>query len=121
MTATATTGIVNSLTGPNAGDNLLVLSLDSRRLIEITRSGNTLSSFNLANVLPNNGIEGVTVDSNGWIYLVAEQDQTVPQNGQQSLLIVMKPVPEPGTYALVLGGLALLSARTFRRRRTTHA
>ena len=75
-----------------------MLSLDSRSLIEINRSGQILSSFSLASVLPRNGIEGVTIDEHGTIYLVAEQDQLAgaPPNAQ-SQLIVLTPVPEPAT------------------------
>jgi len=49
-------------------------------------------------VLPNNAIEGATVDEKGTIYLVAEQDQT------------------PGAYALVLAGLGLVGFSARRRR-----
>ena len=57
-----TLGGVDALVGTSAADNLLVLSLDSRRLIEITRAGVILSSFDLSTVLPHNAIEGVTIE-----------------------------------------------------------
>lgn len=63
-----TMGIVDS-------DDLLILSLASRKLVTADRSGKLLSTFDLTNILPNNGIEGVTMDSIGNIYLVAEQLQ----------------------------------------------
>src|SRR5262245_42849315 len=56
-----TLAIVQSLAG-SARDNLLLLSLDSRTLVEIDRFGNIISSFNLANILPRNAIEGVTIE-----------------------------------------------------------
>lgn len=81
---------VDVLAGTAAADNLLVLSLESRTLIEINRLGQVLSSFDLSGVLPRNAIEGVTVDENGTIYLVAEQDQLpgAPANSQSQLIVL---------------------------------
>lgn len=64
---------VDALIGTAGADNLLVLSLGSKRLVEVDRSGNVLSFFDLSNVIPTNAIEGVTIDETGVIYLVAEQ------------------------------------------------
>ncbi|MDP2071303.1 SdiA-regulated domain-containing protein [Methylotenera sp.] len=107
---------VDALVGTPGENNLLLLSLSSRKLIEVNRSGTILSSFDLANVLPGNGIEGVTVDQHGNIYLVAEQVQEVfaigvPVALQKSQLIVLSAipaVPEPETYAMFLVGFGLL-------------
>jgi uncharacterized protein YjiK len=106
----ATLAPVDALAGAPAADNLLVLSLDSRRLIEIDRLGNTVSSLDLTGITAQ-AIEGVTVDELGTIYLVAEDSGT-----PNSRLFVLTPVPEPGTYAMLLAGLVMLGAAAHRRR-----
>ena len=101
---------VNALAGTAAADHLLVLSLDSKRLVEIDRAGTVLSFLDLSG-LTQQAIEGVTIDENGVIYLVAEDSGF----GNSRLLVLTSAVPEPGTYALLLGGLALLGWRARRR------
>jgi uncharacterized protein YjiK len=101
---------VDALAGTPAADNLLILSLDSRRLVEADRNGNVLSSYDLSGITTQ-AIEGVTVDEWGRIYLVAEDS-----GGPSSMLFVLSPVPEPHTYAMLLAGLGLLGAASRRRR-----
>jgi len=94
---------VDALAGETAAGNLLILSLDSKKLIEIDAAGNTLSQFDLSGVTTQ-AIEGVTIDHLGTIYLVAED------SGQTSsrLIVLSAPVPEASTYAMMLAGLGLL-------------
>ena len=111
----ATLAAVDSLAGGAAADHLLVLSLDSRRLIELDRLGNTISSLDLTGIT-NQAIEGVTVDERGMIYLVAEDSGTA-----NSRLFVLSPVPEPATWAMLACGLvavvgAAASSRGAQRR-----
>ena len=106
----ATLGGVDALAGTPAADNLLILSLDSRRLIEIDRAGNTLSSLDLAGFTAQ-AIEGVTIDQFGTVYIVAEDSGT-----PNSRLLVLTPVPEPQAAALMLSGLLALAWLSRRRR-----
>lgn len=101
---------IDALAGTAAANNLLVLSLDSKRLVEINRSGAVLSMLDLSG-LTSQPIEGVTVDEHGTIYLVAEQG-----NALQSQLIVLSAVPEPDALLLAGMGLAML-LRGHKRRR----
>jgi uncharacterized protein YjiK len=112
---------VDALVGTSAADNLLVLSLASRELVEVTRTGEVLSRLDLSNILAHNGIEGVTVDEKGTIYLVAEQIQDGSNfpgdlNPKSQLIVLTAPVPEPETWAMLLAGLAGVAAFARRQR-----
>jgi uncharacterized protein YjiK len=116
---------VDALAGTAAADNLLVLSLGSRKLVEVDRNGTVLSSFDLSSLLNSvggdfNAIEGVTVDEHGTIYLVAEQLQGAgaTATAQSQLIVLTAPVPEPETYAMLLAGLGLVGAAVRRRKQT---
>jgi len=101
---------IDALAGTAAADNLLILSLDSHKLVETNRSGAVLTSFDLSGVTTQ-AIEGVTVDELGRIYLVAED------SGQSnSMLFVLSPIPEPETYAMLLAGLGLMGFIARRRK-----
>lgn len=103
---------VDRLLGTDAADHLLILSLDSRRLVEIGRDGTIFGSLDLSG-LTAQAIEGVTVDENGNIYLVAEDSGT-----GNSRLFVLAPVPEPGTWALLgAGAVGLLLVGRWRAAR----
>ena len=111
---------VNSLSGADL-DNLLILSLDSRKLVEVTRTGQLVSSLDLSG-LTTQGIEGVTVDEQGVIYVVAEQAQGAgaPLNATSTLFVLSAPapaVPEPETFGLLVAGLAALGIAARRRQR----
>ena len=54
------------------------------------------------------------MDDRGYIYLVSDNGD-FGTNQYSSSLFVYAPVPEPGTYAMLLAGLALLSGVARRR------
>jgi uncharacterized protein YjiK len=101
--------------------NLLLLSADAstRRLIEVSRTGQLLSSFDLTN-LAIQTIEGVALDYSGNIYLVGETGGTTPGSGSTSGLVVLSraaAVPEPATWAMFIGGFGLIGAGMRRQRK----
>lgn len=97
---------VPSLRGTADQDNLLIYSQESARLLEVDRSGQVLGQFDFSATAED--AEGVTIDADGVIYIV----------GETPSLYVLAPiaaVPEPGTWALLLAGIALVGATTRRR------
>jgi uncharacterized protein YjiK len=111
----ATLSAVDAFAGTADADNLLILSLGSNKLLEVTRTGQVLSSFDLS-PFSHTAIEGVTVDENGTIYLVAEQEQDGSSTDPHSRLIVLNRVPEPETYSLMLGGLGMIGFMSRRKK-----
>lgn len=100
-------GTVPSLAAGIDADNLLIFSQASRRLLEVTRGGLVLSSFDLA-VLAEDA-EGVTMDFDGNIYVVAETGPTL------FVLAPPTPVPLPPSLLLAAGACGLLGTRARRR------
>lgn len=111
---------VDALAGTAAADNLLVLSLGSRSLIEVNRLGQVKSVFDLSGVLAHNAIEGVTVDENGTIYLIAEQVQDgsdpIGVISKSQLIVLTSAVPEANAYAMFLAGFSSLGLWARRRK-----
>lgn len=93
-----------SFAGSADADNLLILSQESGLLLEVDRSGTVLSQFDLGVLtgmpIADLGVEGVTIDADGIIYLVAE-------NGVAPTLYTLTPTPVPLPAAgwLLLSGL----------------
>jgi len=107
-----------SLTGTDA-NNLLVISASTGSIYEVTRSGAIMSSLFLG-LTPTSTVpataalmhEGVTMDFAGNLYIVNENgggSSAAPQ------MWVYAPIPEPGSYALLLAGLAAVAGVTRRR------
>jgi len=90
--------------------HLLVLSEESGKIVEVGRDGQVYGSLNLAIAGQH---EGLTMDDQGRLYVVGELSG--PSGG--SGLWVYAPVPEPQTWALMLGGLGLLGFAARRAKR----
>ncbi len=98
---------VPGLLGGMDEDHLLIYSQESALLLEVNRSGAILSSFDFAALASD--AEGVTIDFDGNIYVVAETGPT---------LFVLSPTPVPLPPAILLGatGLAALVGQAAARR-----
>ena len=124
---------MSNLAGIGAGDqsHLLLLSQESGKVIEVDRNGTTFSSLTIP-FLPNNPLgstalsgvggptsvvdqqhEGITMDDIGNIYIVSENGGGDINNPQ--LWVYTAPVPEPGEYAMLLAGLAVIGSVVRRR------
>lgn len=101
---------VGSLDGTPGADDLLLYSQESARLLHVTRAGTVLGSLDFSAYSLE--AEGVTIDPDGTIYIVAES--SVASAGPT--LFVLTAVPEPTSSVLVAAGLVLLAARRNRSR-----
>lgn len=90
---------VPSLMGKSDEDNLLIYSQESSLLMEVTRAGDVLSTFDFSSIASD--AEGVTIDQMGNIYVV----------GETPALYVLTPVPAPGAAALLGLGALLMGRR----------
>jgi uncharacterized protein YjiK len=86
----------------SAAGNQNVLVLTHTGVKEMTRMDAVVGSLTLAGA--GYEVEGITMDASGRIYVVSDNGNT----GSFSTLFVYAPVPEPGTCALLLAGLALV-------------
>lgn len=113
--------------GTDFQQNLLLLSADpsTRRLLEVSRTGRLLSSFDLSG-LAIQTIEGVTIDFAGNIYLVGETGGSTPAfnrpgefstSGLVKLSPIVAAVPEPASWAMMIGGLGVAGGMMRRRKR----
>lgn len=88
--------------------NLLILGRDDQELLEIDRTGKVVDRLDFS-FLGMTTVEGVTMDDNGTIYLVAEGGPAEP-----SYMYALNAVPEPSTYALLI--ISVLGLWAFSRR-----
>jgi uncharacterized protein YjiK len=104
--------------------NLLILSQSSQLLLEVTRTGEVVSRFDLSNIINTESgkrvttIEGVTLDNEGNIYLLAEQGGT--SISSSSIIKLARSatgaVPEPSTWAMMIAGFGAIGGQMRRRR-----
>ncbi len=100
---------VPSLIGTPDEGNFLIYSQESARLLEVSATGSVLSTFNFAAL--SGSAEGVTIDTDGIIYIVDEGP---------NLYVLAPAVPLPAAVWLLGSGL-LGVAGVLRRRGTAPA
>lgn len=98
--------VLSSFTGTSFADNLLIFSQESQKLLEVSRTGQVLSSLDFSQISATT--EGVTITADGTIFLTDETPNIY--------VLTAAPVPEPATYALMLGGIAAMAFVARRRR-----
>lgn len=110
----ASLSTISALAGTAAAGNLLVLSEESGKVLEVDRSGTILGSLDVG--IPAQH-EGITVDRNGNIYIVSELGGGNIDRPQLWVFAApTAPVPEPESWAMMVAGLAGVAAFARRRR-----
>jgi uncharacterized protein YjiK len=108
------------------GDNLLILSGRSFKILEVTQAGAVVGSYDLSafkslvDPADEGGkFEGLTLDHLGNIYLVSD-DGDGPNQSYLVKLSYTGPgaVPEPATWAMMIAGFGLVGS-AMRRRKTS--
>jgi uncharacterized protein YjiK len=106
---------IPSILGQSDEAGILVLSQEQGKIVETDRNGNVLSSLQLVSdagnplSLADQQHEGMTMDDNGYLYIVSE-------NGGGSIsfpeMWVFAPIPTPGTAGLLgLGAIVAMKRR----------
>lgn len=97
---------VPSLLGTSDENNLLIYSQESARLLEVTRDGSILSSFDFSAL--SGSAEGVTIAADGTIFVVDE--------GPNLYVLAPSPVPLPAAAWLLISGLGAVGFGARRRK-----
>ncbi|MDX2185589.1 MAG: SdiA-regulated domain-containing protein [Opitutaceae bacterium] len=109
---------ITSLVGGLNYNDLLVLSQENGKVVQVDRNGvikaTLMIEADLGDTLAIADMqhEGLVMDSNGWLYIVNEN---AGGTSDQPQLWVYAPIPEPSTYA-ALAGVAALGLAAIRRR-----
>lgn len=108
--------------GTGFGDNLLLLSGRSFKILEITQAGQLVSSYDLSgfkSLVDPKGeggkFEGMTLDDAGNIYLVSDDGD----GENQSYLVKLSytgAVPEPASWAMMIAGFGVAGVAMRRRK-----